>query len=158
MTREETIRALHDPLDPGCDPLMCPRIRTCSVWDALEGALDAGIARGKAAGAAEERRRAVPVVRACLSAIDRLMGDSDLPEDDSFEMKASQRGWRYVDGRKKRAAHVDPDPAAEGHDDQLRWCRRCGTQPHRFRPSPEAGPFWRCSECGEPEAEEGQER
>jgi hypothetical protein len=24
----------------------------------------------------------------------------------------------------------------------------CGKVPHRFRPSPEAGPHWRCSECG----------
>jgi len=24
----------------------------------------------------------------------------------------------------------------------------CGNVPHRFRPSPEAGDYWRCSECG----------
>jgi len=24
----------------------------------------------------------------------------------------------------------------------------CGKVPHRFRPSPEAGDYWRCSECG----------
>lgn len=24
----------------------------------------------------------------------------------------------------------------------------CGRVPHRFQPSPEAGPYWRCSECG----------
>jgi hypothetical protein len=30
-------------------------------------------------------------------------------------------------------------------------CSACGgVKPHRWRPSPEAGDFWRCSECGEP--------
>jgi len=28
-------------------------------------------------------------------------------------------------------------------------CETCGVTPHRFRPSPEAGPHWRCSSCGE---------
>ena len=36
-------------------------------------------------------------------------------------------------------------------DDHDRWCATCHKQaPHRWRPSPEAGPYWRCSECGEP--------
>ena len=36
--------------------------------------------------------------------------------------------------------------------DEDRWCRACHKMlPHRYRPSPEAGPFWRCSECGEAE-------
>jgi hypothetical protein len=25
----------------------------------------------------------------------------------------------------------------------------CKENPHRWRPSPEAGPHWRCSECGD---------
>lgn len=29
-------------------------------------------------------------------------------------------------------------------------CVTHGLVPHRWRPSPEAGPHWRCSECGEP--------
>jgi hypothetical protein len=29
----------------------------------------------------------------------------------------------------------------------------CGVVPHRRQPSPEAGPAWRCSECGEPRSE-----
>jgi hypothetical protein len=29
-------------------------------------------------------------------------------------------------------------------------CKTCGVQPHRFQPSTEAGPYWRCSVCGEP--------
>lgn len=34
--------------------------------------------------------------------------------------------------------------------DQTMFCAVChGERPHRFRPSPEAGPYWRCSECGE---------
>lgn len=33
--------------------------------------------------------------------------------------------------------------------DEERFCFACCKMlPHRFRPSPEAGPFWRCSECG----------
>ena len=34
--------------------------------------------------------------------------------------------------------------------DHLMDCPTCGVVPHRFQPSPEAGPFYRCSECGEP--------
>jgi hypothetical protein len=36
-------------------------------------------------------------------------------------------------------------------EDRLFDCtgQRCGRVPHRWRPSPEAGPGWRCSECGE---------
>lgn len=34
--------------------------------------------------------------------------------------------------------------------DQEFNCPHCGTTPHRFQPSPEAGPYWRCSNCGEP--------
>ena len=34
--------------------------------------------------------------------------------------------------------------------DQDMWCSSCHKMlPCRFRPSPEAGPYWRCSECGE---------
>jgi hypothetical protein len=35
-------------------------------------------------------------------------------------------------------------------DDAILACAQgCGSTPHRFRPSPEAGPHWRCSECGD---------
>lgn len=34
------------------------------------------------------------------------------------------------------------------HDIDLHCATGCGLVPHRFRPSPEAGPYWRCSECG----------
>lgn len=34
--------------------------------------------------------------------------------------------------------------------DQVMTCDHgCGSVPHRWRPSPEAGPHWRCSECGD---------
>jgi hypothetical protein len=34
--------------------------------------------------------------------------------------------------------------------DQDMWCSHCHKMlPCRYRPSPEAGPYWRCSECGE---------
>lgn len=40
--------------------------------------------------------------------------------------------------------------------DKSLWCIKCGGfRPHRWRPSPEAGPFWRCSECGEALSEDG---
>ncbi len=33
--------------------------------------------------------------------------------------------------------------------DRMLLCNTCGkATPCRFRPSPEAGPYWRCSECG----------
>lgn len=33
--------------------------------------------------------------------------------------------------------------------DEDKACADCKkTTPHRFQPSPDAGPFWRCSECG----------
>ena len=34
--------------------------------------------------------------------------------------------------------------------DEMRWCPHCHKMlPCRFAPSPDAGPHWRCSECGE---------
>lgn len=34
--------------------------------------------------------------------------------------------------------------------DQLIWCQTCRKfSPSRFKPSPDAGDFWRCSECGD---------
>lgn len=33
--------------------------------------------------------------------------------------------------------------------DRKLTCRDCGEQPHRYGPSPDSGPFWRCSSCGE---------
>jgi hypothetical protein len=36
-------------------------------------------------------------------------------------------------------------------DDKDLFCEHCHKMvSHRYRPSPEAGPYWRCSECGEP--------
>lgn len=47
------------------------------------------------------------------------------------------------------SATTDPTPPAATVDGVL-WCAACEAQhPHRFRPSPEAGPFWRCSNCSE---------
>jgi hypothetical protein len=38
----------------------------------------------------------------------------------------------------------------DGLPDQDMWCNTCREMLLcRFRPSPEAGPYWRCSECGE---------
>ena len=34
--------------------------------------------------------------------------------------------------------------------DREMWCPACRKMvPSRYRPSPDAGPHWRCSECGE---------
>ena len=48
-----------------------------------------------------------------------------------------------------------PEPHIKFGDDldvEMR-CGRCdSTVPFRWRPSPEAGPQWRCSQCGEPRA------
>lgn len=35
-------------------------------------------------------------------------------------------------------------------DQDMECANGCGKVPHRWRPSPEAGLYWRCSECGEP--------
>jgi len=43
-------------------------------------------------------------------------------------------------------------------EDPVLTCARCGPTPHRWRPSPEAGPHWRCSECGEITGPEGGAR
>lgn len=41
-------------------------------------------------------------------------------------------------------------PSGQVEDAEL-WCDACaGLRPHRWKPSPDAGPFWRCSECGRP--------
>jgi hypothetical protein len=38
------------------------------------------------------------------------------------------------------------------------WCYTCNKYvPHRWRPSPEAGPYWRCGECGEPNPAEQED-
>lgn len=42
---------------------------------------------------------------------------------------------------------VEPAPVATVSDKVL-TCDDCGQTPHRLTPSPEAGPWWRCSECG----------
>jgi hypothetical protein len=35
-------------------------------------------------------------------------------------------------------------------DDREMWCSECHEMiPCRFAPSPDAGPHWRCSQCGE---------
>lgn len=40
--------------------------------------------------------------------------------------------------------------AASTKGDQITWCQTCRKfGPSRFNPSPDAGPFWRCSECGD---------
>ncbi len=41
-------------------------------------------------------------------------------------------------------------PADVGPHDVTMTCPHCGPAPHRYGPSPDAGPYWRCSECGEP--------
>jgi hypothetical protein len=34
--------------------------------------------------------------------------------------------------------------------DRERWCRACKKiVPSRYMPSSDAGPYWRCSQCGE---------
>jgi len=38
---------------------------------------------------------------------------------------------------------------AQQPDRNMDCAMGCGVAPHRYRPSPEAGPHWRCSECGE---------
>jgi hypothetical protein len=38
------------------------------------------------------------VIRDLMDACDRLMGDSDLPDDESFEMKAMQRAAAILKG------------------------------------------------------------
>lgn len=53
-------------------------------------------------------------------------------------------------GRKLASTPPHGEPAGARDDDALLTCAHsCGETPHRFRPSPEAGPHWRCSECGE---------
>jgi hypothetical protein len=47
------------------------------------------------------------------------------------------------------------DGVARNTEDMLRHdrimrCKAHGAVTHRWWPSPEAAPFWRCSECGEP--------
>lgn len=38
--------------------------------------------------------------------------------------------------------------------DKMMFCPHCNRKTyHRFRPSPDAGPYWRCGECGNPTEE-----
>lgn len=43
-----------------------------------------------------------------------------------------------------------PPPKAEPGHGRILCCDRCGIGPCRFQPSPDAGPYFRCSKCGEP--------
>jgi len=43
----------------------------------------------------------------------------------------------------------EPEPSNQLADKRMICDSGCGVTPHRYRPSPEAGPYWRCSECGE---------
>ncbi len=46
---------------------------------------------------------------------------------------------------------VEPVPSFAFTADTQRWCSFCrGYRWQRFSPSPAAGSYWRCSECGEP--------
>lgn len=57
--------------------------------------------------------------------------------------------------RARLADALSPTPPAAAPDRAMR-CATCAKEtPHRFRPSPEAGPYWRCSECGEARDEVG---
>lgn len=39
---------------------------------------------------------------------------------------------------------------SDSQPDQVMDCATCGMVPFRWKPSPEAGPYWRCSVCGKP--------
>ena len=49
-----------------------------------------------------EVERLKVVIRGLMDACDRLMGDSDLPDDESFEMQAMQRAAAILGGRNDR--------------------------------------------------------
>jgi hypothetical protein len=75
-------------------------------------------------------------------------------QDDRDAMAAIERHEETTiiapDGYTQPPASPHQGSAAPRADDALLVCASgCGTTPHRFRPSPEAGPHWRCSECGE---------
>lgn len=60
-------------------------------------------------------------------------------------------GWKACEEHAQCQARHAPQEDRDGprDDDALLTCAHgCGETPHRFRPSPEAGPYWRCSECG----------
>ena len=43
----------------------------------------------------------------------------------------------------------DTKPMPTDDHDKALYCSACREPtPHRYQPSPDAGPFWRCSECG----------
>jgi hypothetical protein len=61
-----------------------------------------------------------------------FMGEQEDPEMDTHVARGTVRVY---DGR--------PPP------DEYLHCLHCRERlPHRFQPSPDAGPFWRCSGCG----------
>lgn len=66
---------------------VCGDDRTCELGQQAPATHTASELR---AAVVAERERWRTALENCVDAIDRLMGDSDLPEDDSFEFQAIQ--------------------------------------------------------------------
>ncbi len=79
----------------------------------------------------------------------RIFTKDELPFRESFHVIAA----RYIHSELCSEApetlqNLVPENLQYLNDKPLP-CKTCdATTPHRFRPSPEAGPYWRCSECG----------
>ena len=60
---------------------------------------------------------------------------------------------KYICGAKQKGFSFKPGDCCSCSchlTDQDMWCKFCHKMnPCRYAPSPDAGPFWRCSECGE---------
>ncbi len=67
-------------------------------------------------------------------------------DDDELTVVAVRRVARLAyAARLPRAKPPEVSPPVDKAID----CSACGPVLHRFRPSPDAGPFWRCSECAQ---------
>ncbi len=73
---------------------------------------------GEANALQAEVERLKVVIRGLMDACDRLMGDSDLPDDESFEMQAMQRAAAILEGRNDRRIERGEHWTTEGKPDE----------------------------------------
>jgi hypothetical protein len=109
-----------------------------------EGAWRVHIEQQRAAGIPDDELRLVPddVARASVSFAQGLVALVKSVVEEALDVPEAVRAARR--GAADRAQCLPGD--------ELLQCmgNGCGVVPHRRGPSPDAGPAWRCSECGEP--------
>jgi hypothetical protein len=108
------------------------RIAEIRKWCELNDGLDIGDFAGLLEEALDEIER-----------LKKLVGEEKPDQQNEYSDK-------FKTVLEKAQENLETIRRTDGLPDQDMWCSHCHKMLScRFRPSPEAGPYWRCSECGE---------